>query len=376
MNSVLNSLLHDHDSRLIMLALVVCAFGAATTMNISGRVAGRQRGRLWLALLAVCAGATVWATHFIAMLAYQAEIPATYDIGLTALSLLAGIVVMGFGFDVALHEAPPAWVRAVGGGIVGIGVALLHYLGMAAVRMPAMLSYAPGLAITSVVLAITFGSIALMVACDPARAWGRAGGALLMIAMVVSLHFTAMGAVHLDHGGMRAGMEGGVTRSVLATAVAVASLAVLLIGMTGAIVDQRVSARLAADADRFRALSNGAFEGVVVHRAGRIMDANAAARRMLLLDGRSSGAITGLFIQGLSGQWSEAQDDAEAIEVVLCRPDGFEFPAEVSRRRMVLFDGKDGEVLAFRDLTSRKESEARFATRQGGVIPLRSAAQG
>ncbi len=75
MNSVLNTLSHDHDLRLVMLAVVVCAFGAVSTMNISGRVFGRERGRLWLLLLAVCAGATVWATHFIAMLAYQAEIP-------------------------------------------------------------------------------------------------------------------------------------------------------------------------------------------------------------------------------------------------------------------------------------------------------------
>ncbi len=155
---------------------------------------------------------------------------------------------MGFGFDVALHGTPPSWIRALGGGIVGIGVALLHYLGMAAVRMPAMLSYAPGLAATSVVLSIGFGAFALVVACDPSRAWGRVNGALLMIAMIVSLHFTAMGAVQLHHGGVHSDVGGGVTRSLLATAVAVAALAVLLIGMIGAIVDQRISARLAADA--------------------------------------------------------------------------------------------------------------------------------
>src|SRR5690606_11651516 len=109
-------------------------------------------------------------------------------------------------------------------------------------------------------------------------------GALLLVAMIVSLHFTAMGAVHV-HSGMADGMaSGGATRPVLATAVAVASFSVLLIGVTGAILDQKISVRLAAEADRFRTLADGAFEGLIVQSDGTVVDANQVARRLLGLD--------------------------------------------------------------------------------------------
>src|SRR5688572_28987255 len=143
MNRVLETLFLEHDPPLVLLAAVMCTVGAVSTMNILARVAGRPRAHLWLLLLSLCAGATVWSTHFISMLAYQARIPTTYDVGLTVLSLVAGIVVMGLGFAVSLRVGGSAWMRALGGAIVGVGVVMLHYIGMAAVRMPVTLGYQP-----------------------------------------------------------------------------------------------------------------------------------------------------------------------------------------------------------------------------------------
>jgi diguanylate cyclase (GGDEF)-like protein len=159
---------------------------------------------------------------------------------------------------------------------------------------------------------------------------------------------------------MGAHQPGGVSRSVLVTSVAVASIFILLVAMTGAIVDQRVSRRLTADADRFRTLAEGAFEGIVVHRDGVIVDANSVARRMLGLNERA-------MEQSLLG-WFEAAPaelvapgDERTMELALRRPDGSTFPAEICRRRIQLTDGADGELLAIRDLTARKESERRLA---------------
>jgi diguanylate cyclase len=360
-NHVLHTLLVEHDLRLVLLAVIVCTFGAVSTMNISGRVSGRRHTRLWLALLSVCAGATVWATHFIAMLAYQSDIQTTYNPLLTALSLLSGIVVMGFGFDVALRATGPRR-RALGGAVVGIGVVTLHYLGMAGVLMPsATLGYDPGLVATSVVLSLGFGALSLWSAFDPANPWGRSSGTGLMIAMIATLHFTAMGAVRLQQGDVLAGAGEGFSRSVLAMAVAAASFAVLLIGMASSILDQRVSKRLEVDAERFRALSEGAFEGVVVHRDGMVLDANAAARRMLVLDAHPERKIYDWFKECPAERWRPTTDgSAETVEVEITVPNGETFPAEMSRRRMELADGLEAELIAFRDLTARKESEARI----------------
>src|SRR5687768_16118792 len=99
---VLNSLFFDHDLRIVLIAAVICVFGTVSTMNVSSRVAGTQRAWLWLLLVSICAGATVWATHFIAMLAYMKDLPTTYAPGLTALSFVFGAAIMGFGLGLAI----------------------------------------------------------------------------------------------------------------------------------------------------------------------------------------------------------------------------------------------------------------------------------
>ena len=362
MGRVVDNLLLDHDLRLVLLAAAICALGAVSTMSVSSRAAGPRRKALWLVLLSVCAAATVWSTHFIAMLAYKVGMPTTYDPGLTALSFVVGAGVMGLGFFVAMRFGRSSATRAIGGAIVGLGVVFLHYVGMAALRMPGHLTYSTDLVATSVALSVVFGALSLFVEFGPARSMGRRTSTLLMIAMIVALHFTAMGAVSVEHGLMTTAAEG-VSRSVLVTAVAVASLFILLIAMTGALVDQRVSRRLAEEADRFRTLAEGAFEGIVVHRGGVIVDANAVARRMFALNENAAGqSILGWF-DAASGEYSTqiaSDDDDRTMELVLRRPDGSSFPAEICRRRMLLTDGSEGELFAIRDITIRKETEARL----------------
>jgi diguanylate cyclase (GGDEF)-like protein/PAS domain S-box-containing protein len=217
--------------------------------------------------------------------------------------------------------------------------------------------------VLSIVFSLGFGAACLAVAFGSSQPRSRQFGALLMVVMIVSLHFTAMGAVHVHDDIVASAVGGGVTRSVLATAVAIASASVLLIGMGGALVDQRVSNRLAAEADRFRTLADGAFEGLIVHREGEIVDANAAARR--LLGWRDTAPVQSLApwfeIVVDPGARSAAIPGTDTVEVELQRPDGTRFPAEVCRRRILLSDGREGELCAIRDLTSRRESEARIA---------------
>ena len=361
MTRVFEVLFLEHDVRLVLLAAVVCAFGAVTTMNVSSRAAGPQRTGLWLALLSLCAGSTVWATHFIAMLAYMQDVATTYEPLLTMLSFVSGVVVMGLGFAIGIRGGRTQPAKLVGGAVVGVGVIVLHYVGMAAMQMPGELTYAPSLVIASVILSIGFGAPALLVGLQSEAPYARPVGALLMVLMIVSLHFTAMGAVQMHMGMAGASLADGVSRSVLASAVAIASVSVLIIGLACALIDQRVSHRLAAEADRFRTLAEGAFEGLVVHRDGNIMDSNSAARRMLgLSDDASAQAIASCFGKVLASP-PTGQDPSMAVEVELQRADGSTFPAEICRRSIQLPGQEEGELCAIRDLTSRKEAEARIA---------------
>src|SRR5262245_35690631 len=107
---IIGCLTVDHDLHLVLLAAALCSFGMVASLVVSSRVLRGGAPALWMPLLAVCAGSTVWATHFLAMLAYKTALPMTYDVSLTAGSYLVGVVVMGVGFAVALqkHAQPPA----------------------------------------------------------------------------------------------------------------------------------------------------------------------------------------------------------------------------------------------------------------------------
>jgi diguanylate cyclase len=172
MLKVWNCVAYEHDLRLLGLAVVVCALATFTTISLLHHVC-RSKGRtrlIWLAVSATATGFGIWATHFIAMLAFTPGIPNAYNIPLTALSLVAAIVLTGVGLTVATTRDLPAgaWL---GGAIVGGGIAAMHYTGMAAFEIQGRLLWDPALVTASIALGALFGAIALPVGL---REGGRA----------------------------------------------------------------------------------------------------------------------------------------------------------------------------------------------------------
>src|SRR5262245_1364016 len=191
---VLDCLTQQHDYRLVVLALGVCALGsyaAITLLNHVHVAQGRSRW-CWLAAAAVASGFSIWATHFIAMLAFSPDSPTGYDLVLTLLSLVAAIAVTGLAYVTAIDGALP--MRALGGALVGGGIATMHYMGMAAFRIAGFIVWDETLVAASVALGCVLGAAALVVGVGNATWLQRLQGALLLTLAIFSLHFTAMGA--------------------------------------------------------------------------------------------------------------------------------------------------------------------------------------
>src|SRR3954467_3043559 len=133
MLKVLACITTAHDPWLVGLAAVVCILASYAAINLlrhaRGSV-GRMRG-VWLAVSAVSTGFGIWATHFIALLAFTPGIPSGYNIALAAMSLVAAIVLTGAGLAISII---PNWRHGpwLGGAIVAGGIAAMHYTGMAA----------------------------------------------------------------------------------------------------------------------------------------------------------------------------------------------------------------------------------------------------
>src|SRR5579862_4563252 len=123
MLTVYNCLTNQHDLRLVALAAFICALASFTAISLLRHVR-RSRGSMrlvWLGVAATTTGFGIWATHFIAMLAFTPGLPAAYNIPLTSLSLVAAIALTGAGLAIAMASA--SVVRPfLGGAVVGGGI--------------------------------------------------------------------------------------------------------------------------------------------------------------------------------------------------------------------------------------------------------------
>src|ERR1051326_8729687 len=240
---VFNCLATEHDWRLVIVAGVVCFLASLTAISLFNRAratAGRVRVT-WIVAGGAATGCGIWATHFIAMLAYDPGVSIAYNIGLTALSLIAAALVTAGGLAVAVY-LPARWSAPLGGAIVGGGIACMHYTGMWAVELPGRVTWWPGLVAVSVALGMLFGTGALLVAAHRDTLRTMALAALLLTLAIVSHHFTAMGAVEIVPDPARLITALSISPTTLALAVASAAIAILCTSLVSAFTDRRLDA--------------------------------------------------------------------------------------------------------------------------------------
>jgi diguanylate cyclase (GGDEF)-like protein/PAS domain S-box-containing protein len=196
MFQVLTCLTVDHDRRLLALAIVICLLASGVAISLFHRAQATQgRARLvWLSLDAAAGGCGIWATHFIAMLAYEPDVGAGYNLGLTVLSLILAAVITGVGLHVALHDRSQR-SAAIGGAVIGIGVATMHYSGMLALELPGQITWSLDFVFASLVLGGLFGVLAIVVASRRDSLWHSLAASILLAFAILSLHFTAMAGI-------------------------------------------------------------------------------------------------------------------------------------------------------------------------------------
>jgi diguanylate cyclase (GGDEF)-like protein len=241
---VLSCLGDAHDWRLVVLAAAVCLWASLVAVDLFHRAqakAGRERV-LWLVLAGIATGCAIWATHFIAMLAYEPGVAVAYDIGLTALSLALAAVVTCAGLGVALH-GHLARHAAAGGAVVGGGIAAMHYTGVGALELPGHIVWEQDLVIASILLGMISGAAAMVVAARSEGKLAVAGAAGLLTLAILSHHFTAMGAVQIVPDPSRAIAAFSFSPTALAVAVASAAFAIMGMCFAGCVADRRMSER-------------------------------------------------------------------------------------------------------------------------------------
>lgn len=183
-----------------LMACLGSALGLRCTVR-SMRRGQRNRKAGWLFLGAVSLGCGIWTMHFIAMTGFSVDGAAVeYDTRLTLLSLAVAIVVTALGVFLVGYRGSKAPVLATAGVAMGLGVAAMHYLGMAAMRVHGDIRYDAMTVALSVVIAVLAATAALWAAVTIRGLWSSFGASLVMGIAVTGMHYTGMASVsvHLD----------------------------------------------------------------------------------------------------------------------------------------------------------------------------------
>jgi diguanylate cyclase (GGDEF)-like protein/PAS domain S-box-containing protein len=358
MLKIYNCIATAHDLRLVVLAAIVCAlssFAAFRLLHHARTVQGQMR-HIWLAVSAVSIGFGIWSTHFIAMLAFSPGIPSGYNIALTALSLMAAILLTGVGLAVAMipgFRAGPFF----GGAIVAGGIAAMHYTGMAAFEIAGIVVWDFGMVAASIVLGAVLGAIALPVGLhDTSEKWKAAGAALLTLA-ICSHHFTGMAAVTILPDPNIAVPANALHPALLAILVCAASFTIILLALTAVALDVRDRRRGELETDRMRGLANAAVEGLAVCDGETIVTVNDSFAQLI---GTPSAMLVGskldLCLPDDSARERLLTSSNQPMEVTLRHHDGSMIPAEVILRP-IDYAGHPHHVIAVRDLRARKKNE-------------------
>jgi len=231
------SCLEQHDPAQLVWAVLICVMSVGAGLSAYRRAcAGRGAFRAaWLAVTAFLLGAGVWATHFIAMLAFGKSLTAAFGFNLTLVSLLiaAGGFFAGAGVA-AGAKGPPG--RALGGAVCGLAIAGMHYLGVAGMRLPARIVWDPALVGLSIVIGAAAAAASLTTAGEFNRLWRAIAAAGLLVLAICGLHFTAMAAATLIPAPL-VSEPGYYGRDGLGLGVGLLAFVILICGATVLLVD-------------------------------------------------------------------------------------------------------------------------------------------
>jgi two-component system sensor histidine kinase/response regulator len=235
--------MHDHDStlrgfydlQLVAASILIAIFAAYAALDLAGRVtAAKGSARLiWLTCGALAMGIGIWSMHYIGMEAFRLPVPVRYDWPTVLLSMLAAVFASAIALFVVSRRTMGLSAAILGSILMGSGIAAMHYIGMEAMRLPAMCTYSYGLVALSILLAIVISFVALWLTFSMRGqtanwSWRKSGSALVMGLAIPVMHYVGMAAVSF--------MPASLPASELRHAISISQLGVAGIALVTLIV--------------------------------------------------------------------------------------------------------------------------------------------
>lgn len=264
---IVAEVVHQHTSQ--DLVFVAVSVGLAVVGSFASLVSairiplsrGAAKVRWTVAAAVSLGGGAIWSMHFIGMMGYHVDgVDLRYDLPRTGLSLLIAISVSALGLTLVARRPHSAFWLATSGVIAGLGVAAMHYTGMAAMQTGGTVTYRRDPVIISVVIAVIAALAALWIAFRVRTGWHVLVASVVMAVAVCGMHYTAMSATRVQAGppGLTVPGTDPISLGLLVCVLAFSVLAVVIFTALGGVTDVGVFS-LAREGSRHRRLP-GALE--------------------------------------------------------------------------------------------------------------------
>jgi len=372
----------SYDYRLVALSVLIALAASYTALDLAGRVTSAHHSAraAWLTGGATAMGIGIWSMHYVGMLAFRLPIPVQYDWPTVLVSLLAAILASAIALFVVSREKMGLFRAIIGSIFMGSAIAGMHYIGMAAMRLPAMCVFSAGIVTVSVILAIVISFVALLLTFH-FRAemrfgtWQKLLSAAVMGAAIPVMHYTGMAAASFAPS---ASANDNLSHALSISSLGMAGIIVVTFSVLGltvltSLLDRRFSAQafeLESSEKRYRQILETSWDAFVgMDSNGAITDWNAKAAETFgwtrdeVLSKRLSDVIVperyreahenGLKRFLITGERSVLN---KRVEISGLHRDGHEFPIELTVSAMQWGQGYLFNAV-LRDITEQKREQ-------------------
>src|SRR6202023_3357925 len=245
------NLIGSYNFALVALSVLIAMFASYAALDLASRVTAADgwTRALWVLGGACAMGTGIWSMHYIGMLAFILPIPGAYHWPTVLLSLFAAILASVVALGVVSRQKM-GWFRALAGSVLmGAGIASMHYIGMAAMRLPAICRFNSFIVILSVVFAVLISLAALWITFqfrnEKTRiGWEKLDGPIVMGAAIPVMHYTGMAAASFTPSRTPTDLSHAVSISALGIAgIAAVTFVVLGLVLLTSWVDRRFATR-------------------------------------------------------------------------------------------------------------------------------------
>jgi PAS domain S-box-containing protein len=366
----------------VVLSVLIAILSAYAALDLAGRVTSSRTisTRLaWLSCGSFAMGIGIWSMHYIGMLGYRMSMPVMYDWPTVLLSMLAAVLASALALWIVSRPTLGLLATIFGSIFMGGGIAAMHYIGMDAMRMPAISMYSRPWVIASIVAAVVIAFAALRLTFAHRHAteifsWRKGLSALLMGLAIPVMHYLGMAAVSFMPAELPPNsLSHAVSISGLGTAsIALVSIVMLCLVSLSAFIDRRFNLHAEAmqsNEERYRRIIGSAFDAFIgIAGDGTVTDWNVQAAKTFgwsaeEVIGKPVGKLLrfGTLEQPEETEFSQLVSAHDShlngrMEVTAVHKTGMSFPAEMAVSEIAVGDKKIYAAFVH-DVTERKLAE-------------------